>query len=195
MATPAPKVPVVTRFSSPKEILPLESVIEPSAKVRFPIEDPVERVATPAPKVPVVLRFSSPKEIAPVLSVITPVEILIVSTSSKLVISTLEPAPPRVKTVGFPLLVVIKLPTVASALVKSIPVIPARVVESLPRVISVEPMVTELEASLETAIAAPALMSALTMTPSEIATVPVSLLIEISPERVTFLNTSPSLPS
>ena len=33
---PAPRVPVVDRFSSPKEIDPPESVIEPSERVRFP---------------------------------------------------------------------------------------------------------------------------------------------------------------
>ena len=46
--------PVVVRFSSPKDMLPPVSVIEPSDKVRSPTAVPEERVATPAFKVPVV---------------------------------------------------------------------------------------------------------------------------------------------
>ena len=60
------------RFSSPKLIAPLESVIEPSPSVKLPIFEAVANVATPAPNVPVVLRFSSPKLIAPLESVIEP---------------------------------------------------------------------------------------------------------------------------
>ena len=38
---PAPNVPEVDKFSLPKLIAPDESVIDPLAKVRFPIVDPV----------------------------------------------------------------------------------------------------------------------------------------------------------
>ena len=41
LETPALNVPVVDKFSSPKEIEPPESVIDPSENVRFPILDPV----------------------------------------------------------------------------------------------------------------------------------------------------------
>ena len=77
-------VPEVVRFSSPKEIAPLLSVILPLASVRVPTVDPVaaEMVEEKAPvpvtlrapeaSVPVVERFSSPNEIAPLLSVMLP---------------------------------------------------------------------------------------------------------------------------
>ena len=70
----APKfaVPVVEIFSSPKLILPPESVIDPFAKVRLPIVEP-----EPAVIVPVVLKFSLPKLIAPEESVIEPSAIVI----------------------------------------------------------------------------------------------------------------------
>ena len=45
VATPAPKVPVVDTFSSPKDIEPPESVILPFARVKFPTVVPVGRVA------------------------------------------------------------------------------------------------------------------------------------------------------
>ena len=40
VVAPAPKVPVVIRFSSPKLIAPLESVIEPFPRVRVPTFEP-----------------------------------------------------------------------------------------------------------------------------------------------------------
>jgi hypothetical protein len=64
--------PVVVRFSSPKEMAPLESVMEAEPTVRVP-KTPVpaeEKLA--AVMDPVVVRFSSPKEIAPDESVIEP---------------------------------------------------------------------------------------------------------------------------
>ena len=61
------KVPVVLRFSLPKLIAPLESVIDPFASVRLPNVEPV-----PAFNVPVVVKFSLPKLIAPDESVIEP---------------------------------------------------------------------------------------------------------------------------
>ena len=67
------RVPVVVRFSLTKLISPDESVIEPSAKVRFPITDPVS-----AESVPVVVMFSSPKLMAPDESVIEPLASVIV---------------------------------------------------------------------------------------------------------------------
>ena len=60
--TPEANVPVVLRFSFPKEIAPDESVIDPFANVRLPIAEPVANVATPAPKVPLVLIFSLPNK-------------------------------------------------------------------------------------------------------------------------------------
>ena len=60
-------VPVVLKFSLPKLIAPLESVIDPLASVRLPR---VELVA--AVIVPVVVRFSLPKLMAPDESVIEP---------------------------------------------------------------------------------------------------------------------------
>ena len=44
---PQPRVPVVERFSSPKLIEPLLSVILPFAKVRLPIVDPVSALNVP----------------------------------------------------------------------------------------------------------------------------------------------------
>ena len=61
------KVPVVLRFSSPKLIAPLESVIDPSVSVKFPIVE-----LSPAFSVPVVVKFSSPKLIAPEESTMDP---------------------------------------------------------------------------------------------------------------------------
>ena len=61
------KVPVVLKFSLPKLIAPLESVIDPFASVRLPNVEPV-----PAFIVPVVVKFSFPKLIAPEESVIEP---------------------------------------------------------------------------------------------------------------------------
>ena len=68
---------MVDKFSSPKLILPLESVIEPLAKVRLPIDEPVVAVNTPQPRapqlrVPVVDKFSSLNVILPLESVIEP---------------------------------------------------------------------------------------------------------------------------
>ena len=60
-------VPVVDKFSLPKEIEPPESVIEPLASVMLPIVEPV-----PAVMVPVVDKFSLPKLMAPEESVIDP---------------------------------------------------------------------------------------------------------------------------
>ena len=60
-------VPVVDKFSFPKEIEPPESVIDPFAKVILPTVDPVA-----AAKVPVVVKFSLPKLMAPDESVIDP---------------------------------------------------------------------------------------------------------------------------
>ena len=40
-------VPLVVMFSSPKLIAPLESVIEPLARVRFPIVEPVAALNVP----------------------------------------------------------------------------------------------------------------------------------------------------
>ena len=51
---------------------PPESVIEPSANVRFPTVEPVANVAAPALNVPVVDTFSLPNDIAPPESVILP---------------------------------------------------------------------------------------------------------------------------
>ena len=65
VATPEPSVPVVDKFSSPKEIAPPLSVMLPSANVKVPIVEPVANVATPAPNVPVVVKFSSPKYMLP----------------------------------------------------------------------------------------------------------------------------------
>ena len=45
VVAPAPRVPVVERFSFPKEIEPLESVIDPSERVRFPTAEPEASVA------------------------------------------------------------------------------------------------------------------------------------------------------
>ena len=56
-------------------MVPPESVMEPSAKVRFPNVDPV-----PALRVPVVDRFSSPNEMAPPSSVIDPLFRVILPT-------------------------------------------------------------------------------------------------------------------
>ena len=57
----------MVKFSFPKLIAPEESVIDPFARVRFPIVDPVAAVI-----VPVVVKFSLPKLIAPLESVIEP---------------------------------------------------------------------------------------------------------------------------
>ena len=66
------------RFSFPKSIDPLESVMLPLAKVKFPTVEPVARVATPVTRVPVVDKFSSPNDIAPSESIILPVDIVTV---------------------------------------------------------------------------------------------------------------------
>ena len=63
--TPHPSVPVVDRFSSPKLIAPLESVILPLPSVRLPTPEPVAAVKTPHPSVPVVERFSCLTLLAP----------------------------------------------------------------------------------------------------------------------------------
>ena len=79
---PEASVPVVERFSFPKEIDPLLSVILPSM-VRFHVEPAALTVDEKAPvpvterapeaSVPVVERFSSPKAVmAPLLSVMLP---------------------------------------------------------------------------------------------------------------------------
>ena len=85
---PEASVPVVERFSSPNEIAPLESVIEPLASVKLPIFEPVALVIVdekipvpvtfkfPEARVPVVERFSSPNEIVPLESVMEPLAIL-----------------------------------------------------------------------------------------------------------------------
>ena len=63
---PDAKVPVVDRFSLPKLIDPLSSVIEPLAKVRFPIVEPVAAVNTPHDKVDApLLIFPKPLVILP----------------------------------------------------------------------------------------------------------------------------------
>ena len=72
VCAPLASVPLVDTFSSPKDIEPPESVIDPFARVRLPTVEPVASVATPAPKVPVVETFSSPKDIVPPESVILP---------------------------------------------------------------------------------------------------------------------------
>jgi len=55
---PVVNVPVVVRFSFPNEIAPLESVILPSARVKFPTVEPVARVANPVtPNVPPIVVF------------------------------------------------------------------------------------------------------------------------------------------
>ena len=69
------RVPVVDKFSSPKEMVPPESVMEPSAKVKLPMVEPVSAV-----RVPVVDRFSSPNEMAPPSSVIDPLFRVILPT-------------------------------------------------------------------------------------------------------------------
>ena len=46
--TPALNVPVVDKFSSPKDIFPSESVIDPLDKVKFPTLEPDEKELTPA---------------------------------------------------------------------------------------------------------------------------------------------------
>ena len=73
------------KFSSPKLIAPLESVMLPFAKVKLPTVEPVAAemvllkepvpvtVKLPVAAVPVVLKFSSPKLIAPLESVMLPV--------------------------------------------------------------------------------------------------------------------------
>jgi len=110
-------VPVVKRFSSPKEIEPSESVILPVERVIVPsidassatVKSSVEvicsaeiipeavtspvTVCAPDDSVPVVLKFSSPKEIEPSESVILPVERVIVPSidaSSATVKSSVE---------------------------------------------------------------------------------------------------------
>ena len=92
VATPAPNVPVVLKFSSPKLIAPLESVMLPFAKVKLPTAEPVASVATPAPNVPVVLKFSSPKSIAPLESVMLPFAKVKLPTAEP-VASVATPAP------------------------------------------------------------------------------------------------------
>ena len=56
-------VPEVSKSSFPKEISPLESVIEPSPRIRLPIVDPVAIAATPVERVPVVNNTSLPNDI------------------------------------------------------------------------------------------------------------------------------------
>ena len=48
VCAPLASVPVVVMFSLPKLIAPLESVIEPLARVRFPIVEPVAALNVPA---------------------------------------------------------------------------------------------------------------------------------------------------
>ena len=81
-------MPVVDRFSSPKEILPPESVIDPSAKVILPREDTDSAGSGQG-----VERFSSPKDIAPPSSVIVPL--------SKVKLPT-EIIPSAARAVGIP---------------------------------------------------------------------------------------------
>ena len=73
-------VPVVDKFSLPKEIEPPESVIEPFASVILPIVEPVAAVM-----VPVVDKFSLPKLMAPEESVIDP--------SAKVKLPIVDPVP------------------------------------------------------------------------------------------------------
>ena len=89
-------VPVVLKFSSPKLIAPLESVMLPFAKVKLPTAEPVASVATPAPNVPVVLKFSSPKLIAPLESVMLPFAKVKLPTAEP-VASVATPAPQRTR--------------------------------------------------------------------------------------------------
>ena len=70
--TPALSVPVVNKFSFPKDIFPLSSVIDPSASVRSPTVVADEKLEIPAESVPVVDKFSSPNEILPPESFIEP---------------------------------------------------------------------------------------------------------------------------
>tara|TARA_R110000744_G_scaffold67545_1_gene137698 strand:- start:33 stop:686 length:654 start_codon:yes stop_codon:yes gene_type:complete len=67
ISVPEVIVPVVVKFSLPKLIAPLESVIDPFASVMLPITEPVAPLT-----VPVVVKFSLPKLIAPLESVIEP---------------------------------------------------------------------------------------------------------------------------
>ena len=99
---PDANVPVVDRFSLPKLIAPLESVILPSANVKFPTEEPVAAVKTPHPNVPVVNRFSSPKLIAPLESVILP--------SASVRFPTVEPLSAEIVDEKLPVPVTVKLP-------------------------------------------------------------------------------------
>ena len=59
VATPAPKVPVVLKFSLPKSIAPLESVMLPSSNVKVPTVEPVA-AETVLEKDPVVAPESAP---------------------------------------------------------------------------------------------------------------------------------------
>ena len=77
---PDANVPLVLKFSLSNDIVPPESVMEPSARVRLPTVEPVARVAVPLDNVPVVDRFSSPNDIEPPESVIKPSLILTVPT-------------------------------------------------------------------------------------------------------------------
>ena len=63
---PDASVPEVVKLSSPKEIAPSESVIEPSSTVRVPV------TKLSAVTDPVVVRFSFPNVMAPDVSVIVP---------------------------------------------------------------------------------------------------------------------------
>jgi len=66
---PDEKVPVVERFSFPKEIAPLLSVMEPLPSNKVPINRVVPTIR-PAFIVPVVVRSSAPNEILLLLLVI-----------------------------------------------------------------------------------------------------------------------------
>ena len=68
--TPAVKVPVVVKFSSPNEIAPPLSVIEPSTNVKVPILDPDAAVMVPLliVKVPLVI-VKLPPELKLIFSV------------------------------------------------------------------------------------------------------------------------------
>ena len=66
VAMPAPKVPVVLKFSLPNEMAPLESVMLPSASVRLPAVEPVASVHTPSTEAPVCMLTANPEFEVPV---------------------------------------------------------------------------------------------------------------------------------
>ena len=120
---PDANVPVVDRFSLPKLIAPLESVILPSANVRLPTVEPVAveivdeklpvpvTVKLPDANVPVVDRFSLPKLIAPLESVILP--------SARVMVPNVEPVAAEIVDVKVPVVDTFKLLQVTPAALKS----------------------------------------------------------------------------